>query len=260
MLGVNVIMLRVVSWNVNGIRACLRKGLDNALSVLDADIVCVQETKMGIDQVQIQTNKYFPYWNSAAKKGYSGTAIFSKIKPEHITYGILGNHDSEGRVITAEYTDFFLVNCYAPHSRRDLSRLDYKVGFNKQLRELLIVLGHNNKPVILCGDLNVAHQEIDLRNSKANVGNAGFTDIERHDLDSLIGLGFLDSFRYKYPQKIAYSWWSYREGVRTRNIGWRIDYCLVSHNLKERILDCYIFDEIQGSDHCPIGIDLELKL
>lgn len=253
-------MLRVVSWNVNGIRACLKNGLDNTLSELDADIVCIQETKISSDQLEIQAHKYFSYWNPAEKKGYSGTAIFSRTRPEHVSYGLLGYPDSEGRVIMAEYNDFFLVNCYAPHSRRDLSRLDFKIQFNQQLRNLLSALSLNGKPVILCGDLNVAHQEIDLRNSKSNVGNAGFTDVERNDMDAFLGLGFLDSFRYKYPQKIAYSWWSYRKGVRTRNIGWRIDYCLISDGLKEKLSDCYVFDEIQGSDHCPVGIDLELKL
>jgi len=252
-------MLRIVSWNVNGLRACIKKGFYDVLGILDADIICIQETKLGTVYPQIPISQYDVIWNSADRKGYSGTAILTRIKPIRVMTEIPGHQDSEGRIIVVEYENFILVNCYAPHSRRDLSRLGYKREFNRHLLDILSRLS-TVKPVVLCGDLNVAHKEIDLKNSKANCGNAGFTAVERKDMDMLLGWGFIDSFRYKYPDRIVYTWWSYRKDVRKRNIGWRIDYCIISDVLKSRIIDCYIWDDAFGSDHCPIGIDLEVEV
>lgn len=249
--------MKILSWNVNGINACLKKGFMEVFRKIDADIVCLQETKLS-GQFSIPIDTIYQYWNLATKKGYSGTSIISKKKPLQIMYGIVGYNDDEGRVIFADYEDFYLVNCYSPHSKRDLSRLDYKHIFNVELNNYLKILSRK-KPVILCGDLNVAHQDIDLANYKSNRGNAGFTDIERNDFTSLLNIGFVDCFRYLYPRRAgAYTWWSYMKDVRARNIGWRIDYALISSDIKNKLVDSYIHNDIYGSDHCPIEIKIDM--
>lgn len=243
---------------MNGLRACIDKGFFHFFAESDADLFCVQETKMVQSQFIHSVPDYFMYWHSAQKKGYAGTAVFSRKAANDVVYGIDGLFVEEGRVITLTYDDFYVINCYSPHSQRDLNRLEYKTRFDVALAEYI---GRLNmvKPVILCGDLNIAHKEIDLKNSKSNVGNAGFTWPEREDFDRLLMQGFIDSYRYQHPtQAGAYTWWSYRKGVRARNIGWRIDYILLSHKLKDRLVDSFIFPEVVGSDHCPIGIEITL--
>ena len=262
--------MKLVSWNVNGIRACVKKGFEEFFSKVDADIFCVQETKMQIsdsensqDIKEIMNmpifNNYFSYWNSAQKKGYSGTAIFTKKEPISITYGIgIEEHDKEGRVITLEFEDFYMVNIYTPNSKRELERLDYRQIWEDEIRRYLLDL-KKKKPVIMCGDLNVAHKEIDLKNPKTNRGNAGFTDEEREKFTTLLESGFVDSFRYLYPDKEnAYTWWSYMMKAREKNIGWRIDYFIVSDRIKDKIKDAKILAEIMGSDHCPVELDIVL--
>ncbi len=261
--------MKLVSWNVNGIRACVKKGFEEFFSKADADIFCVQETKMQIadsensqDIKEIMNmlifNNYFSYWNSAQKKGYSGTAIFTKKEPINVTYGIgIEEHDKEGRVITLEFEDFFMVNIYTPNSKRELERLDYRQIWEDEIRKYLLDL-NKKKPVIMCGDLNVAHKEIDLKNPKTNRRNAGFTDEEREKMTELLNAGFTDSFRYIYPEKQdAYTWWSYMGHAREKNVGWRIDYFIVSNDIKEKIKEAEIYPEIIGSDHCPIGLEIE---
>ncbi len=251
-------MMKLISWNVNGIRACVGKGFLNYFQEVNADIFCIQETKCQEGQISIELDGYEQYWNSAEKKGYSGTAVFTKIKPLHVQYG-LGEkiNDREGRVITLEYESFFLVNVYTPNAQRDLARLDYRLTWEELFREYLMELDEL-KPVILCGDLNVAHTEIDLRNPKSNFGNSGFTVEEREKMTNLLAAGFIDSFRYLYPEKQeAYTWWSYMRNVRERNIGWRIDYFILSERLKNRLLDAKIDSKILGSDHCPIILEME---
>ncbi|WP_026105067.1 exodeoxyribonuclease III [Halalkalibacterium ligniniphilum] len=250
--------MKLVSWNVNGLRACVRKGFLDYFAEVDADIFCIQETKLQEGQIQLELNGYEQYWNYAEKKGYSGTAIFTKRKPISVKYGV-GNeeHQTEGRIITLEFDDFYLVNVYTPNAKRDLSRLDYRLiwedAFRMYLKELDTI-----KPVILCGDLNVAHQEIDLKNSKSNKGNSGFTDEERLKMTTLLSSGFIDTFRYFYPEKEdAYTWWSYMAKVRDRNIGWRIDYFIVSERLKDRLIDAEIHSQILGSDHCPVVLEMK---
>lgn len=249
--------MRLISWNVNGLRACLGKGFTDFFHSIDADIFCIQETKMQEGQAQFAPEGYEQYWNSAVKKGYSGTAVFTRIAPLSVSYGIgIEEHDNEGRVITLEFEDFILVNCYTPNAQRGLTRLEYRMQWEDDFREYLISLD-KEKPVVLCGDLNVAHQEIDLKNFKTNVGNAGFTNEEREKMTRLLDSGFCDSFRALYPDKTgAYSWWSYMYHARANNAGWRIDYFIVSNRLRERVKDSSIYSEIMGSDHCPVGLEL----
>ena len=250
--------MKLVSWNVNGIRAVLKKGFEDFFNTVNADIFCIQETKMQEGQAEIEFKDYFQYWNSAEKKGYSGTAIFTKVKPKNITYGIgIEQHDKEGRVITLEFENFFLVNCYTPNSKRGLERLDYRMVWEDEFRNYLINL-NKTKPVIMCGDLNVAHKEIDLKNPKSNRRNAGFTDEERNKMTELLSSNFTDTFRYLYPEKQdSYTWWSYMGKAREKNIGWRIDYFIVSSDIKNKIKDALIWDKIMGSDHCPIELDIK---
>ena len=249
--------MKLVSWNVNGLRACLGKGFLDAFSALDADIFSIQETKMQPGQAELDLPGYQQYWNSAEKKGYSGTAVFTRLEPLNVTCGIGSEeHDREGRAITLEFEDFYLVNCYVPNAQRELTRLDWRMEWEDALRAYLLELD-SRKPVIYCGDLNVAHQEIDLKNAKSNRGNAGFTDEERSKLTELLEAGFVDSFRHLYPDKTgAYSWWSYMFHAREKNAGWRIDYFLVSRSIADKINDSVIHPEIMGSDHCPVELDI----
>lgn len=258
MLERNEFILKLISWNVNGIRACLNKGFDEFFKSTDADIFCIQETKCRPEQVEwLEYEGYMSYWNSAEKKGYSGTAVFTKIKPIAVTYGIgIEEHDHEGRVITMEYEDFYLVNVYTPNSKRELERLDYRQVWEDAMREYLLKLD-KKKPVIMCGDLNVAHNEIDLANPKTNTQNAGFTIEERTKMTELLDAGFTDSYRYLYPEKEGkYTWWSYMRKSREKNIGWRIDYFIVSDRIKDKIKEASIYDDVLGSDHCPIGLEI----
>lgn len=251
--------MKLISWNVNGLRAILNKGFEENFEKLNSDIFCIQETKMQPEQLDLNFKGYYKYFNSATKKGYSGTAIYTKIKPLNVKYGIdIEEHDLEGRVITLEFNEFFLVNCYTPNSQRELTRLEYRVKWEQDFREYLINL-NKEKPVILCGDLNVAHKEIDLKNPKTNTHNAGFTIEERNEMTKLLSSGFIDSFRFLYPNREnIYTWWSYMRNARENNAGWRIDYFIVSEKLKEKILDSKIHDDIFGSDHCPVELDIDL--
>lgn len=251
--------MKLVSWNVNGIRACVKKGFMDYFKEVDADIFCIQESKLQEGQIELILEGYHQYWNYAIKKGYSGTAVFTKKEPLSVRYG-LGDDETEpeGRILTLEFEGFYLVNVYTPNSQRDLARLPYRLEWEERIRGYLLGLDQI-KPVIMCGDLNVAHFEIDLKNAKSNRGNSGFTDEERGKMTRLLGSGFVDSFRYKYPEaEGAYTWWSYMAKVRERNIGWRIDYFIVSEKLKERILDSQIHCDIMGSDHCPVALELEM--
>lgn len=251
--------MKLISWNVNGLRAVMNKGFKEFFESVDADAICLQETKLQEGQIEFAPEGYYTYWNSAVKKGYSGTVIFAKAKPINVTYGIgIEEHDQEGRVITAEYEAFYLVDCYTPNSQRELTRLDYRMKWEDDFRKYLEEL-NQKKPVILCGDLNVAHNEIDLKNPKTNRHNAGFTDEERNKMTELLGAGFTDSFRYLYPDKTdIYSWWSYMFHAREKNAGWRIDYFIVSDSIKDKIKDSKILTEIMGSDHCPVELDIEI--
>ena len=249
--------MKLISWNVNGLRAIYKKDFENIFKNINADIFCLQETKMQEGQLDVRFEGYEAYFNYAERKGYSGTAIFTKIKPKNVTYGIgKVNHDKEGRVITLEFKDYFLVNCYTPNSGRELARLDYRMEWEESFREYLKKLD-KIKPVILCGDLNVAHKEIDLKNPKTNRKNAGFTDEERNKMTKLLDDGFTDTFRKLYPDKEnCYTWWSYMGHAREKNVGWRIDYFIVSDRFTEKIKDAIILPQIMGSDHCPVGIDI----
>lgn len=249
--------MKLVSWNVNGLRACIGKGFLEYFREIDADIFCVQEIKLQAGQIELELAEYEHYWNYAVKKGYSGTAIFSKHKPLAVTNGIgIEEHGREGRVITLEFDKFYLVNVYTPNSKRELARLDYRMIWEDVFRNYLQEL-NTLKPVILCGDLNVAHQEIDLKNHRANRKHAGFTDEERGKMTELLASGFIDTFRHFYPeQKDAYTWWSYIRKARSRNSGWRIDYFIVSESLKDSIQDSQIHAQIMGSDHCPIVLEV----
>lgn len=248
--------MKLISWNVNGLRACLTKGFLEYFKETDADIFCIQETKMQEGQVEVSLEGYHQYWHSAEKKGYSGTAVFTKEKPLSVAYGLNGKHDNEGRVITLEFENFYLVNCYTPNAQQELARLPYRMEFEDDFRAYLCSL---SKPVILCGDLNVAHQEIDLKNPKTNRGNAGFSDEERGKMTQLLSAGFSDTFRTLYPDKAdAYSWWSYRFSARAKNVGWRIDYFIVSDSLMPKVSDSVIYPEVMGSDHCPVGLIINL--
>ena len=261
--------MKFISWNVNGLRACMKpktddndkvisEGFEYYFNQLDADFFCLQETKMQAGQLDLNFLGYHAFWNYADKKGYSGTAIFSKHKPINVTYGIgIDKHDHEGRVITLEFERFYLVTVYTPNSQDGLRRLDYRMTWEDDFQNYLHQLD-TTKPVIVCGDMNVAHQEIDIKNPKSNRRNAGFTDEEREKMTQLLSNGFTDSFRYKYPDQITYSWWSYRFHAREKNAGWRIDYFLLSDRLKEFMADAQIHTEIFGSDHCPVELDMNL--
>lgn len=250
--------MKFVSWNVNGLRACATKGFEDSFKVLDADFFCLQETKMQAGQLDLQFPGYQSYWNYAEKKGYSGTAIYSQHQPLNVTYGLgIEEHDHEGRVITLEFDHFFLVTVYTPNSQDGLRRLDYRMTWEEAFYQYLHQLDEQ-KPVIVCGDLNVAHQEIDLKNPKTNRQNAGFTDQEREKMTFLLQNGFTDSFRLLHPDEVKYSWWSYRFKAREKNAGWRIDYFLVSDRLRDKVTAAEIHNEIMGSDHCPVSLQLDI--
>ena len=250
--------MKLISWNVNGLRACVQKGFLDFFNEIDSDIFCIQETKCQKGQIELEFEGYESYWNSAEKKGYSGTAIFTKIKPLTIKYGIgKEEHDKEGRVITLEFEKFYMVDIYTPNSKRELERLEYRQIWEDEIRKYLLKL-NETKPVIMCGDLNVAHKEIDLKNPKTNRHNAGFTDEERNKMTELLDAGFTDSFRYKYPDKEnEYSWWSYMGRAREKNVGWRIDYFIVSNDIAKKIKDATIHQEVYGSDHCPVELIID---
>ena len=249
--------MKLISWNVNGIRACIQKSFIDIFNELDADIFCIQESKLSEGQLELDIPGYYQYWNYAKKKGYSGTAVFVKKEPVNVTYGLgIEEHDNEGRVITLEYEEFYLVTVYTPNSQTELKRLDYRMQWEDDFKTYLKKL-EENKPVIVCGDLNVAHEEIDLKNPKTNRMNAGFTDKERNKMTALLNSGFIDTFRYFYPDRSGiYSWWSYRFSARQKNAGWRIDYFLVSESLKDKLVSADIHTEIYGSDHCPVELDI----
>jgi len=251
--------MKLISWNVNGLRACLKKGFMKAFAQIDADVFCLQETKMQQGQAEIDLGGYNEYWNSADKKGYSGTAVFTKIKPIAVANGMdIDEHDHEGRIITVEFDKFYLVNVYTPNSQRGLMRLDYRMRWEDDFRDFIVSLD-KVKPVIICGDLNCAHTEIDIKNAKSNERNAGFTIEERTKMTLLHEAGFTDFFRHMYPDKTdAYTWWSYMPGVREKNVGWRIDYFLGSNRLVEKVQEAFILPTIYGSDHCPVGLVIDV--
>lgn len=252
--------MKFVSWNVNGFRAVLKKGFEDFFNEIDADFICIQETKMQEGQADFHPDEYNEYYNYAVKRGYSGTAIFAKKsigEPLSVKYGINGEHDDEGRVITLEYPEFFLICCYVPNAQDGLARIEYRCEFEDAMREYMIELD-KVKPVIYCGDLNVAHNEIDLKNPKNNRGNAGFSDEERGKMTDLLASGFTDTFRYMYPETVTYSWWSYRFSARSKNIGWRIDYFIISNSIKDKLKEALILTDVMGSDHCPVVIHLDI--
>ena len=252
-------MKKLISWNVNGLRACVKKGFEEYFKEADADIFCIQESKLQEGQIDLYLEGYKAYWNYAEKKGYSGTAVFTKEEPINVKIGMgIQEHDTEGRVITLEFQEFYLVNVYTPNSKQGLERIDYRMVWEDVFRDYLKSL-EENKPVIVCGDLNVAHNEIDLKNPKSNRKNAGFSDEERSKIGQLLDAGFIDTYRYFYPDKEdAYSWWSYRFNARANNAGWRIDYFLISESLKDKLKDSKIHMEVIGSDHCPVELMIEL--
>ena len=252
-------MIKLISWNVNGIRAAVGKGFLDFFHEIDADVFCVQETKLQEGQIELDLPGYYDFWNYADKKGYSGTAMFMKEKPLSVTYGIgVDEHDHEGRVITAEFENYYMVTVYTPNAQHELTRLDYRMRWEDDFLKYIKKLDEK-KPVIYCGDLNVAHEEIDLKNPKTNRGNAGFTDEERGKMTDVLSSGFTDTFRYLYPDRTdAYSWWSYRMNARAKNVGWRIDYFICSDRIAEKIDDALIYPEIQGSDHCPVGLNIDI--
>ena len=251
--------MKLISWNVNGLRACVQKGFLDIFKELDADMFCIQESKLQEGQISLELEGYHQYWNYAIKKGYSGTAIFTRREPMSVAYGIgIEEHDQEGRVITLEFAEFYLVTVYTPNSQSELARLDYRMRWEDAFLSYLKGL-EEKKPIVFCGDLNVAHKEIDLKNPKTNRKNAGFTDEDRGKFSTLLGQGFIDTYRYFYPdQEGIYSWWSYRFQARKKNAGWRIDYFCVSESLKEKLVDAKIHTEIMGSDHCPVELDIDL--
>ena len=250
--------MRFISWNVNGLRACVKKGFAESFAALDADFFCLQETKLQAGQIDLPLPGYRDYWNYAEKKGYSGTAIFARQEPEEVRLGLgIPQHDTEGRVITLAYPEFYLVNVYTPNSQQELKRLDYRMEWEDAFRAHLCALDRE-KPVIVCGDMNVAHEEIDIKNPATNHFSAGFSDEERAKMTELLSAGFTDTFRFLHPEeRDAYSWWSFRANARERNVGWRIDYFLCSDRLRGRVREAFIRPEIQGSDHCPVGLELE---
>ena len=249
--------MKIISWNVAGFRAVLKKGFEDFFSRIDADIFCINESKVNRDQFDFNPEGYYMYLNPAMKKGYSGILVYSKIEPLKVIYGMgIEEHDGEGRMITLEYNDFYLVSVYVPNVKRDLSRLEYRMVWEDDFRKYVKEL-EKKKPVIICGDMNVAHEEIDIKNAKANRGNAGFTDEEREKMTELLESGFIDTYRYYNPLKEMYTWWSYMGKARMNNIGWRIDYFLVSKDIIDRIKNTFIYTDVMGSDHCPIGIDYE---
>ena len=250
--------MKLVSWNVNGFRACLNKGFADIFGEIDADIFCIQETKMQPDQADFSPEGYEKYFFSAVKKGYSVTAVYTRVKPINITFGVDSKHMDEGRVITCEFESFYLLCCYTPNAQNELKRIDYRMEFEDDLREYMVDL-NKKKPVILCGDLNVAHTEIDLKNPKSNRGNAGFSDEERGKFSELLEAGFTDSWRYKHPDtEGVYSWWSYRFNARKNNAGWRIDYFVISDCLRDQITNTDIYTDILGSDHCPVALEIDI--
>ena len=251
--------MKLISWNVNGLRACVTKGFYDSFAALDADMFCLQETKLQAGQIAMDLPGYHQYWNYAEKKGYSGTAVFTRREPLSVAYGLgMEEHDKEGRLITLEFEDFWLVNCYTPNAQPELARIDYRMAWEDALRAYLLKL-NEQKPVIYCGDLNCAHEEIDLKNPKTNRGSAGFSDQERGKLSELLDSGFTDTFRHLYPDLTgAYSWWSYRYNARKNNAGWRIDYFITSNRLAEKITAAAIHPDILGSDHCPVELEIEL--
>lgn len=251
--------MKLISWNVNGLRAIYKKGFEEFFYKINSDIFCIQETKMQEGQIDLNLNGYEKYFNYAIRKGYSGTAIFTKIKPTNVTYGIgINEHDEEGRVITLEFEKFYLINCYTPNSGRELARLEYRMIWEKEFKNYLKKL-EKIKPIILCGDLNVAHNDIDIKNPKTNRKNAGFTDEERNKMTELLSNGFVDTYRKLYPEKInAYTWWSYMSNARQKDVGWRIDYFIVSNKISDKIKEAYIYKEVMGSDHCPIGLEINI--
>ena len=248
--------MKMISWNVNGLRACVGKGFLDYFQSVDADIFCIQESKLQEGQIDLDLPGYHQYWNYAVKKGYSGTAIFTRQEPVSVTYGLgIEEHDQEGRVITLEFESFYMITVYTPNSQNELKRLDYRMTWEDAFLQYLKEL-EKTKPVVVCGDLNVAHQEIDLKNPKTNRKNAGFTDEERGKFSALMDAGFVDSFRYLYPEQVTYSWWSYRFHAREKNSGWRIDYFLTSGSLRDKIEDAKIHTEVMGSDHCPVELEI----
>lgn len=250
--------MKFISWNVNGFRACLNKGFEEFFKNTDADFFCIQETKMQPGQADFKADGYYQYWYSAEKKGYSGTAVFTKHEPLNVTYGLgIEEHDREGRIITLEYDSFYLLCVYTPNAQRELARLSYRMEWEDALRAYMITLD-SKKPVIYCGDLNVAHQEIDLKNPKTNHFSAGFSDEERGKFTEILSAGFIDTFRELYPEKVQYSWWSYMYRAREKNVGWRIDYFVVSQRLFSKIKDSFILTDVMGSDHCPVGLEIEI--
>lgn len=257
--GRRVMTMKLVSWNVNGIRACVRKGFLDYFHEVNADFFCIQESKLQEGQIDLELKGYYQYWNYALRKGYSGTAIFTKHKPLSVSYGVGDlETEEEGRIITLEYNNFYLVTVYTPNSKRDLARLGERLEWEDKIREYLVELD-SKKPVILCGDLNVAHEEMDLKNPRSNQGNSGFTVEERQKMTKLLDAGFVDSFRYLYPEKEEiYTWWSYMSKVRERNIGWRIDYFIVSKKLAENIIESEVHSKVMGSDHCPILLNINI--
>lgn len=251
--------MKLISWNVNGLRACVQKGFVDFFKAADADIFAIQETKLQPDQIDLEFEGYHSYWNSAIKKGYSGVAVYTKKEPLAITYGLdIEEHDQEGRVITLEYADFYFITCYTPNTKRELLRLDYRMIWEDAFKAYIARL-QENKPVIICGDLNVAHQEIDLKNPKTNRRNAGFTDEERNKFSELLKIGLTDTFRHFYPDTTGvYSWWSYMFKSREKNAGWRIDYFLCSQSLNDQLVDAKIYTDVLGSDHCPVGLEINV--
>ena len=250
--------MKIISWNVAGFRACLKKGFDDFFKEIDADIFCMQESKVLEDQFEYCPDGYTQYLYPAEKKGYSGTLVYTRIKPLNVTYGMgIDGHDHEGRIITMEFENCYVVNEYVPNVKRDLSRLEYRMKWEDDFRAYLKNL-EKNKPVIVCGDFNVAHEEIDIKNAKGNVGNAGFTNEERAKFTELLESGFIDTFRHLYPEKIQYSWWSFMGQARAKNVGWRIDYFVVSEGIIGKVKDAIIYDQVMGSDHCPIGLEVEI--
>ncbi len=251
--------MKLISWNVNGLRACVGKGFETFFKEVDADIFCIQESKLQEGQIDFAPEGWHSFWNYAEKKGYSGTAVFAKKEPLNVSMGIgIEEHDHEGRVITLEYPEFYLITVYTPNSQEGLKRLDYRMTWEDDFRAYLVRLSQT-KPVIVCGDMNVAHEEIDIKNPKTNRRNAGFTDEEREKFSTLLGAGFTDTYRYLYPDRVEYSWWSYRFKAREKNAGWRIDYFLTSNAVRDQIRDAKILTDIFGSDHCPVELDIDLQ-